>query len=139
MYQNKTKPESHEVRAYCQSLEPARRREDALRLLDIFTEETPWPPVLWTGNMVGFGRYHYKYPSGHEGEAFRVGYAPRKGKISLYLTLQEADRAALLSRLGKHTSGVGCIYVNKLADVDEAVLREMIRRAVSTLQEMYPE
>ena len=139
MYQCKTKPETDEVRAYCASLEPVRRREDALKLLDIFTEETPWPAVLWTGNMVGFGQYHYQYASGHEGDALRVGYAPRKGKISLYLMLEEADRAALLARLGKHSTGVGCIYVNKLADIDEAVLREMIRKVVDTMQELYPE
>ncbi|NLX83953.1 MAG: DUF1801 domain-containing protein [Clostridiales bacterium] len=139
MYQTKTKPENQAARDYILSLRPERRRADGLKLLEMFEEETPWPPVLWTGNMVGFGQYHYKYDSGHEGDAFRVGFAPRKGKISLYLMQKEDDRANALSRLGKHSTGVGCIYVNKLADIDETVLRKMIRQAVDTMQKLYPE
>lgn len=137
-YVCKTKVENEEVSAYIASLEPQRRREDALRLKQIFEEETPFQAELWSGGMIGFGRYHYKYESGHEGDALRVGYAPRKGKISLYTWLLDPLRAELLGRLGKHTTGVGCVYINKLADVDEGVLREIIRAAVKAMEEQYP-
>lgn len=137
-YECKTKVENMEVKEYIASLEPARRREDALRLLAVFEEETPWQAELWSGGMIGFGRYHYKYESGHEGDALRVGFAPRKAKISLYTWLVDPLRAELLGRLGKHSTGVGCVYINKLADVDEGVLREIIRAAVQAMQEQYP-
>ena len=138
MYEAKTKPETDDVKTYLLSLTPERRREDALKLLAVFQEETGWPAELWTGGMVGFGRCHYKYETGHEGDALRVGFASRKGKISLYTWLTDPQRAELLSRLGKHTSGVGCVYVNKLADIDEGVLREIIRAAVQVMEERYP-
>lgn len=137
-YECKTKVENEDVRAYIASLEPARRREDAARLLEIFEEETPYRAELWSGGMIGFGRYHYKYATGHEGDALRVGFAPRKGKTSLYTWLADPQRAELLSRLGKHQTGVGCIYFNKLADVEEGALREIIRAAVKAMEEQYP-
>lgn len=137
-YEAKTRPGDEGVEAYLLSLMPARRRDDALRLLRIFQEETGLPAVLWGGKMVGFGRYHYKYKTGHEGDAMRAGFAPGKAKISLYLWLQGQEREEILSRLGKHTSGVGCVYVNKLADIDEGVLREMIRLTMKSMAELYP-
>lgn len=138
MYICKTKVEDQAALDYLMGLEPERRRDDGLRLLDIFQEETGWPAKLWTGGMIGFGQYDYTYDSGHSGTALRVGYAPRKAKISLYTWLQDKERAELLSRLGKHTTGVGCIYFNKLADIDEGVLREIIRAAVLAMEAAYP-
>lgn len=138
-YQAKTKAEDLGVQEYILTLEPARRREDALKMLRIFEEETGWPAVLWTGGMIGFGRYDYTYESGHSGTALRVGYAPRKGKISIYTWLDEEQRADMLPRLGKHSTGVGCIYANKLADIDESVLREMICAAVHNMAAWYPD
>lgn len=138
MYEAKTKVEAQTPRAYIQSLEPERRRADALRLLEIFEEETGWEAELWSGGMIGFGRYDYMYKTGHSGTAMRVGFAPRKGKTSLYTWLEDPRRAELLGRFGKHTTGVGCIYFNKLADVEEGVLREMIRAAVDSMEAWYP-
>ncbi len=138
-YEAKTRPGDEGAEEYLLSLEPARRRDDALTLLRIFREETGLPAVLWGGKMVGFGSYHYKYKTGHEGDAMRVGFASGKAKISLYLWLQGQEREEILSRLGKHTSGVGCVYVNKLADIDEGVLREMIRLTMKSMAELYPE
>lgn len=137
-YECKTKVEDEGARAYIASLEPERRRADAARLLEIFEEETPYQAELWSGGMIGFGRYHYKYATGHEGDALRVGFAPRKAKISLYTWLADPERAELLSRLGKHQTGVGCVYINKLADVNEGVLREIIRAALKAMETHYP-
>lgn len=138
MYECKTKVETDAVRDYIATLEPERRREDALALLAIFEEETGETAELWTGGMVGFGRYDYTYETGHSGTALRVGYAPRKAKISLYTWLNEEQRAHYLPRLGKHSTGKGCIYANKLADIHVDVLREMIRVADANIKEWYP-
>lgn len=138
MYECKTRAEEQDARSYLLSLEPERRRRDGLRLLAIFETETGWPAVLWTGGMIGFGQYDYVYKTGHSGTAMRVGFAPRKGKISLYTWILGPQRQELLSRLGKHTSGVGCVYVNKLDDIDEGALRALIRAAVMEMEEQYP-
>ena len=94
--------------------------------------------------MIGFGQYHYKYASGHEGDAFRIGFSPRKGEFSLYLLVAYAGaekerEEALLSRLGKHRRGKSCLYVRKLADVDMAVLRELTQDAWRFMAQTYPE
>lgn len=135
----KTVPLAEDVRAYIESIEPVRRRDEAARLVEIYREATGLEPTLWTGNMIGFGQYHYKYKTGHEGDAMMTGFAPRKAKISLYLYLDEATREADLALLGKTTAGVACVYVNKLADIDEGVLRELIRKTMATVKTWYPE
>lgn len=137
-YQAKTRQEPDSPRAYLMGLEPPGRRADALALLAIFEQETGLPAALWTGGMIGFGQYDYRYDSGHSGRAMRVGFAPRKGKISLYTWLDEDQKAAILPRLGRHTRGVGCVYARRLADLDEGVLREMIRAALSGMDARYP-
>lgn len=89
-------------------------------------------------SIIGFGSYHYKYASGHEGDAPLVGFSPRKAKISLYFAPGEEQREALLKNLGKHTSGKGCVYINKVADIDADVLKALIRQSVKHLLETYP-
>ena len=138
MHEVKTKPREEDVRAYILTLEPLRRREEGLKLLEMFEQETGLPAVLWGESMIGFGTYAYKYKSGHEGEWMRIGFAPGKAKISLYCYLDEGEREELLGRLGKHFTGVGCIYVNKLADIDEAVLRELIQKSMAAMDRLYP-
>ncbi|GFR37041.1 hypothetical protein PRECH8_03370 [Insulibacter thermoxylanivorax] len=93
---------------------------------------------MWGTSIIGFGSYHYVYPTGHEGDAPYVGFSPRKAKISLYLMLSEDDREQLLSKLGKHTTGKACVYINKLDDIDLEVLKQLIQRSVAYLQELYP-
>jgi hypothetical protein len=85
-------------------------------------EATQLKPQMW-GNMIGFGRYHYEYASGHKGETFAMGFAPRKQALTLYLM---GSNEEFLGKLGKHKTGVACLYINKLADVDTAVLRQLI-------------
>jgi hypothetical protein len=93
---------------------------------------------MWGPSIIGFGSYHYKYKTGHEGDAPLVGFSPRKAKISLYFATGDPDREALLENLGKHTTGKACVYINKMADIDVDLLRAMIKRSVSFLQETYP-
>ncbi|HEX5776412.1 MAG TPA: DUF1801 domain-containing protein [Caulobacteraceae bacterium] len=115
------------------------RRADARRLVEIMGRVTGEPPKLH-GSMIGFGHYHYRYASGHEGDSFLVGFAPRKDQFSIYLSCVDAaeSREALLARLGKHKMGKGCLYVKRLSDVDEGVLEQLVANSVAALKERYP-
>lgn len=118
----------------------ADRREEADRLLGLFEEETGWTPRAWGpgGAQAGFGRYVYRYESGHSGEAYVVGFSPRKPEISLYGLTAAPEAAALLDRLGRHRAGRACLYVRRLATVDEAVLRALVRAGVQDLAARWP-
>jgi Domain of unknown function (DU1801) len=137
MYELKTKENDNSVIEFIESVEHPQKREDAYKLLDIFSMTTGYPSKMWGTSIIGFGSYHYKYASGHEGDAPLVGFSPRKAKISLYVTLDEQERKGLLGKLGKHTSGKGCVYINKLTDVDVEVLIEIIQGSVKYLQTKY--
>ena len=93
---------------------------------------------MWGPSIIGFGSYHYKYASGHEGDAPLVGFSPRKAKISLYLAYESEEREKLLESFGKYTKSKACIYVNKLADIDTNVLKDLIIHTVETYQNLYP-
>ncbi|MEM5017418.1 DUF1801 domain-containing protein [Metabacillus indicus] len=137
-YELKTKETDHSVAEFIEAVESPKKREDAYRLLDLFTETTGFEAKMWGPSIIGFGSYHYKYPTGHEGDAPLVGFSPRKAKISLYFATGDPDREELLKQFGKHTSGKACVYINKLADVDEEVLKQLIVQSVSFLEKTYP-
>lgn len=139
MYQVKTKETEDSILAFINKIENSGRREDAFRLLDLFEKTTGLPAKMWGESLIGFGSYHYKYASGHEGDAAIVGFSPRKAKISLYLAAGFPEREPLLAKFGKHTTGVGCIYINKLADIQIDVLKEMIVRSIAFIKEVYPD
>lgn len=135
---NKTKIEAISVPEYLAGVEPAQKREDAARLEAIFREETGIIPSVWTGGMIGYGQYNYTYESGHSGTAFMLGFAPRRQNLALYLWLPEGDREVLLNRLGKVRAASACVYINKLADIDEDILREWIRLTLAYMKDRYP-
>jgi len=139
VYELKTKENDNSVLEFIEQIEHPRKKEDAYRLLDLFTETTGYPAKMWGPSIIGFGSYHYKYDSGHEGDAPLVGFSPRKAKISLYLAPYNDEREPLLQKLGKHTAGKGCVYINKVADIDTEVLKELIRQSIQVLKERYPE
>ncbi|WP_066190277.1 DUF1801 domain-containing protein [Gracilibacillus timonensis] len=138
-YELKTKETDNSVIEFIEKVESERKREDAYRLLDIFTETTGKEAKMWGTSIIGFGRYHYKYDTGHEGDAPLVGFSPRKAKFSLYFATGDDSRTPLLEKFGKHKAGKGCVYVNKLADIDEDVLRDLIMQSVQFLQAHYPD
>lgn len=138
MYELKTKETDNSVIEFIEQVDSPKKREDSYRLLDIFTETTGFEAKMWGPNIIGFGSYHYKYESGHEGDAPLVGFSPRKAKISLYFAPGETKREELLNQFGKHTAGKACVYINKVADIDVDVLKALINESVSFLQEMYP-
>lgn len=138
MYEQKTKETDNSVIEFIEEIESVKKREDAYKLLDLFTETTGYEAKMWGPSIIGFGSYHYKYASGHEGDAPLAAFSPRKAKISLYLDQGEPSREELLKDLGKHTAGVSCVYVNKLADIDLEVLKELIVRSLQFTQAAYP-
>jgi hypothetical protein len=139
MYELKTKETDRSVIEFIENVDSPKKREDAYKLLDIFTETSGYEAKMWGPSIIGFGKYHYKYDSGHEGNAPLVGFSPRKAKISLYFATGDTKREELLKDFGKHTTGKACVYINKMADIDEDVLKALITQSITFLKEMYPE
>ena len=114
------------------------KRNDAFRLVEIFQNQTNLAAKMWGPSIIGFGSYHYKYASGHEGDAPLVAFSPRATAISLYLHLPADQREDLLQKLGKTKSAQSCIYVKKLADINLDVLNELIEISVKSIKQLYP-
>jgi hypothetical protein len=133
MAEQKTRPTEANVDAFLNGITNVQRRADAFRVLEIMKEVTGQPARMWGPTMVGFGEFHYVYESGHEGDTFLAGFSPRKDSLVLYFMAGLQRFAAELEQLGKVKAGKGCLYVKTLADVDLAVLREMIRANVAEL------
>jgi hypothetical protein len=138
VYELKTKQTDNSVIEFIEAVDSPKKREDAYQLLDIFTETSGYEAKMWGPSIIGFGSYHYKYATGHEGDAPLVGFSPRKAKISLYFAPGETKREELLKQIGKHTSGKACVYVNKVADIDVEVLKKLIQESITFLQKTYP-
>ena len=131
MAELKTKVSDASVEEFLNTLTEEQKRQDAFTLLGLMKEVTNADPKLWGSNIVGFGDYHYKYASGREGDWFVTGFSPRKQNLTLYVMGGFASQSALLDRLGKHKLGKGCLYINKLKDIDLITLQELLRQAVA--------
>ncbi len=141
MAEIKTKAGQRTVADFMASVTRPVRRADAEALIPILERVSGEPAVLWGPSIIGFGRYHYRYESGHEGDMCRIGFSPRSGNLVFYILSGFPEQAALLARLGKHKTsgdGAGCLYVNKLADVDLAVLEELIARGWAEMNRLHP-
>ncbi|MBI1392957.1 MAG: DUF1801 domain-containing protein [Alphaproteobacteria bacterium] len=126
---NKTVPSGASVDAFIEAIEHDQRRTDARALLKIMKDATGETPVMWGDSIIGFGQYHYRYESGREGDFMNVGFSARKTSLVLYVMGSIPEDDPLRARLGKFTTGRACLYVNKLADVDEKILRKLIRKS----------
>jgi hypothetical protein len=135
---NKTVATGANVAEFLAKVEPVRRRDDAHRLDRIFREVSGFVPRMWGPLMVGYGRYHYKYESGREGDSLATGFAPRKANHVIYIMPGYTDFSAILSRLGKHKIGKSCLYINKLDDIDIGVLKELIAAGIEDLNHHWP-
>lgn len=138
MAKNKTTETESSISDFMNTVADEAKRKDTLELLKITQEITGFQPKMWGTAIIGFGSYHYKYDSGHEGDAPLVGFSPRKEAISLYLSSAFENKEELLAKFGKHKAGKGCIYIKKLTDIDVEVLKEMISLSVDSLQKLYP-
>ncbi len=137
--ENKTKPTNVAPEDFIAAIEPERKRKDGEELLKFFGRVTGLKPKMWGPSLIGYGRYHYKYESGREGDMLITGFSPRKANLVMYImpgyrydSMQEK-----LARLGKHKLGKSCLYINKLADVDLDVLEVIVRDGVAYMHENY--
>lgn len=137
MAEMKTKLNDADPRAFIESVEHRKRREDSLRMLDLMEELTSEPPKMWGNSIVGYGAYHYKYESGREGDLFIVGFSPRKQNLTIYIMPGFERYEELMAQLGKYKTGKSCLYINKLEDVDIQVLKVLITESVNYMKNKY--
>ncbi len=128
----KTKPTNDNVVAFINKISDEQKRKDCFVLIDMMQSATGEEPVLWSNSIIGFGNKRYKSPNtGREVDWLLIGFAPRKANLSLYVSIGIQEHAAALKKLGKHKTGVGCLYINKLEDVDLKVLEGIIKTSLS--------
>lgn len=130
MAELKTKKNEASVEAFLNSVSDEKKRTDSFAVLELMREVTGDEPAMWGTSIVGFGSYDYTYASGREGNWFLVGFAPRKRNLTLYIMAGFEQYDTLLAQLGKYKTGKSCLYINRLEDVDIAVLRELVRQSV---------
>lgn len=138
MAELKTKLNDSSVVKFLASIENEQQRKDSFDILELMKEATRDEPKMWGESIIGFGKYHYVYASGREGDWMRIGFTPRKGKISLYLMCEVEHQTEILDRIGKYKSGKSCFYINKMTDIDREVLKELIQSAIAKMDEQYP-
>jgi hypothetical protein len=138
MAETKTKPTTVSVRSFVAAVENEARQQDAKALLKLFGKVTGWKAQMWGPTIIGFGAYHYTYDTGHAGSICVAGFSPRKANLVIYIS-DFPGKAELLKRLGKHKGGLKqCLYINKLTDVDTAVLEKIIRAGVAETKKVWP-
>ena len=135
--ENKTRSTNTPVQAFLDSVEHDTRRADGFALLELFNRVTGLKPKMWGPSIIGYGRYHYKYESGREGDFLITGFSPRKAALSIYIMPGYRDMSEKLARLGKHKIGKSCLYINKLADVDTNVLEEIVLDGIAYMKTRY--
>lgn len=137
--QNKTQVTKIDPSDFIAAVEPEKKKADAETLLDFFNRVTGLEPQMWGPSIIGYGRYHYKYESGREGEFMMTGFSPRKQNLTLYIMpgYKFGDMGDKLDRLGKHKLGKSCLYINKLADVDMDVLEEIVLEGLDYMRDKY--
>lgn len=126
------------VKSFLGSVTDTDKKADCEEVLGMMQEATGEPPRMWGKSIVGFGSYHYKFASGREGDWMLCGFSPRKRNLTIYIMPGFSKYDKFMKKLGKHSTGKSCLYVNRLDDVDRKVLRELIIRSVADMRSMYP-
>ena len=138
MTKNKTTETNQSVTIFINKVADEVKRRDCFRLLEIFKTHTGFKPKMWEPSIIGFGKYHYKYESGHEGDAPLAAFSPRATSMVIYLSGRLEKRDELLKKFGKHKAGKACIYIKKLDDVNPEILGQMISNSVKEIRKRYP-
>ena len=134
MAENKTIENEQDPVAFLNSVENEKKREDSFAILELMKQVTGMQPKMWGDSIIGFGSYHYKYVSGREGDMPLTGFSPRKQSITLYIMSGFDEYDSLLGKLGKHKVGKSCLYVNKLEDIDQGTLKELVKQSFEHMQ-----
>jgi hypothetical protein len=130
MAELKTKQTNASVNAFLNAISDEQRRADAIAVAKMMAAATKTKPKMWGTSIVGFGTQHYKYASGREGDWFRTGFAPRKDQLTIYITSSFQQYPDLMKKLGKYKTGLACLHIRKLSDVDQKVLNQLIVRSL---------
>ncbi|HRQ66755.1 MAG TPA: DUF1801 domain-containing protein [Xanthomonadaceae bacterium] len=138
MAELKTKKTTASVKSFLDAIDNEDMRRDARAVAKLMQDVTGEKPAMWGASMIGFGRYHYRYASGREGDWFLAGFAPRKKELTLYIMAGFSRYDALMARLGKFKTGKSCLYVKRLSDIDLDVLRELVGESVAYMKATYP-
>ena len=136
MAENKTTPNDQDVEQFLNSVEDERKRKDSFMILELMKQVTGIEPRMWGSSIVGFGSYHYKYESGREGDMILAGFSPRKQNLTLYNMGGFERYDDLLKKLGKHTTGKGCLYIKRLDDVDLPTLKSLIEESFKHVKQL---
>ncbi len=139
MAEQKTKPTDQSVESFLDKVPDEKVRDDCYTIIKLMKKATGSTPKMWGPAIIGFGKYHYKYDSGHEGDACLTGFSPRKPNITLYVMANFASREDLLKKLGKHKASKACLYIKKLEDVNVTVLEQLIKKSVDFIKKKYPD
>ncbi len=134
----KTRENDASVADFLNAAEPAQRREDGWKVLELMQGITGEPPRMWGSSIIGFGHYRYRYASGREGEWMITGFSPRKASLSLYIMAGFSQYESLMAQLGRYKTGKSCLYVNRLTDVDLDILSKVISESVAYMKTTYP-
>jgi hypothetical protein len=137
MAENKTQPTSASTVSFINSIEDPQKRADCRKIAAMMRAATGARAKMWGANIVGFGRYHYKYASGREGDFMLTGFSPRKQALTVYIMPGFSNFTALLSQLGNYKTGKSCLYIKRLSDVDESVLKRLINASVKAMRRKY--
>ncbi len=137
MAKNKTTPTSSSVTDFINAVDDEQKRKDSFDLVELMRSISGNEPKMWGPSIIGFGSYHYKYASGHEGDAPLIGFSPRKAAISLYVFTGLDQHKHLLNSLGKFKMGKACIYVKRLSDIDQGQLKALMKETIAYLQSKY--
>jgi hypothetical protein len=137
MAKNKTAETSNSVNDFIKAVKDETKRKDSFDLIELIKKVTGFEPKMWGPGIVGFGSYHYRYESGHEGESPLVAFSPRASALTLYLSGHFENREELLEKLGKHKTDKGCIYIKTLAGINPDILEVMIKNHVKHIKELY--
>ena len=135
-YKAKTTETTKSVSDFIKAVPDPQRQKDALAVIKIMKEQSGFEPKMWGPAIVGFGSYHYKYESGHEGDAPLVGFSPRKAEFVLYIPNFE-KKEELLKKFGKHKTGKACVYIKKLEDIDIEILKKMVTNSIKHYKAKY--
>ena len=137
MAELKTKLNDGSVDDFINTIDDLQKREDSIKIIKLMKEITGETPKMWGSSIVGFGQYHYKYHSGREGDWMKTGFSPRKQNLTIYAMCNVNKYSQLLSKLGKHKTGKGCLYIKKLDDIDRDILKELVTETFVYMSKKY--
>ena len=138
MTANKTTQNEDSVKEFLKKIEDPEKQKTSWQILEIIKEISGKDPKMWGDSIIGFGKYHYKYATGREGDWMRIAFSPRKQNFSIYIMDGFDNHSELMEKLGKYKTGKSCLYIKKLQDIDIKILKELMKKSLLNMEKLYP-